>query len=109
MKAWKTQVRTDNGLMVNVDTIEYDGGLWLVPRWLEGPSPAMKKPARLIRMDTLPHQDIGPIPGGLRRFYILQDSLPKAVLDVDCQLPGDTGLDVLEVPNLSLRIDGYDE
>jgi hypothetical protein len=51
----KTAVKSDDGKIYWIDTIEHEGGLWLVPKWLATTYPQMYKPARMIQMDTLAH------------------------------------------------------
>jgi len=40
----------DSGDIFQCDTIRHDGGLWLVPRWLESKE-GWRKPERIIRID----------------------------------------------------------
>jgi len=77
MKTFKTAV-SDGKSIFPVDTIEHEGGLWLVPLWLATQDEKWKTPARLIRMDILPHQKLGPP----QPFdYALNNPIPKGVLD----------------------------
>lgn len=106
MKPWKTIVPTDDDRYVAVDTIDYDLGVWLVPVWLDGPSPTMKKPARLIRLDTLPHHDLEARGGDSEaKWYILDVAIPRAVLEGRISTEA-LRIDVVEAPDLLLRIDG---
>jgi len=36
---------------VFIDTIEYEGGLWLVPSWIEKPHEGYKTPERIVLME----------------------------------------------------------
>lgn len=47
----KTTVVID-GLAHEVDTIDHNSKLWLVPGWVQSPDGRWKKPARLIRIDN---------------------------------------------------------
>lgn len=38
----------DDGSMMNLVMIEYEGGMWLVPEWLPGSKPKTERPARII-------------------------------------------------------------
>jgi hypothetical protein len=49
-------IGVDDGGISKCDAIEFDGKLWLVPRWLDFPAQGLTKPARLVRFDTLLHQ-----------------------------------------------------
>lgn len=55
--------------------LEYEGKLWLVPDWLVNKAEGLRKPKRLIRIDTLPHS---PGHGGV---CLLNLPIPKDVLD----------------------------
>lgn len=61
-----------------IDTIEHQGGLWLVPSWLETRGGKAQKPERIIRLDCLQYQSK---PEGLAFDYVLNESIPQAVLD----------------------------
>src|ERR1700723_3264895 len=79
MKILKTGVGSDGGGIFTVDTIEYDKKLWLVPEWLDVPAQGVSKPRRIIRMDLLRFQKMTNTAYHLD--YILNDYMPKAVLD----------------------------
>jgi len=40
--------RADDGELLEADTIEYEGKLWIVPEWLAGPTKGTEMPARII-------------------------------------------------------------
>ena len=61
-----------------VDTIEYDGKMWLVTNWLEAPSEGWKTPARIILLDSLYHQAIPP---GGQYDFLLKLPMPKDVYE----------------------------
>ena len=76
MKLLKTLVPFDDGIYL-VDTIEYEGGLWLVPEWIAGkPSKGYSRPARIIRITFL--QRSGPFG---KADHVLKDPLPKGVFE----------------------------
>ncbi len=60
------------------DAIELQGGIWLVPKWIESPSEGWKTPARMFLMNLLPHQKMG---GDWPNEYVLSESLPKELFD----------------------------
>jgi hypothetical protein len=74
----KTLVWTDDNNLEKVDTIEYDNKLWLVALWRELPALKRKRPARLIRLDCLPHEKNGKHPDV---DYTLSEILPKFLFD----------------------------
>jgi hypothetical protein len=77
MNIFKTMV-SDGTSIFPMDTVEYEGGLWLVPLWLEAPETGWQTPARIIRMDILPHRKLGP---PFPADYTLPAPIPKGVLD----------------------------
>jgi len=88
----------DEGSIWKIDTIEYDGGLWLVPQWLEVPSEGVTMPARIIPIDVLPHQKTEQGPAD----YLLTGPLPKSVLDGKTT----TGYVVVERPDIKIPAGG---
>lgn len=103
---FKTYVRCDDGEVYLVDTIRHDDGLWLVPKWLVTPFPNRQRPARIIRMDSLAHKDLGPnfLRSGHHALQ-LDDLMPKAVLDGASQSRPSAQFDVREEPELYVRRD----
>ncbi len=97
MKILKTLVGSDDSQLRTCDTIEHEGGLWLVPRWNVAPTEGWRKPARIIRMDTLPHQEMSE---AWEQDFSLQYPIPKAVLF--CQTPPEEahGFDVIDQPDI---------
>ena len=83
-----------------VDAIEYQGGIWLVPEWLDHPDKPMTQPARIIRMDVLPHTQMTG-----QADYALRGPIPKAVLDGETTSAAGTQFDVVERPDISIRTD----
>lgn len=77
MKVFKTMVGAGSKVM-SADTIEYDGKLWIVPRWLSDPT-GRRKPALLIRIDHLPMQRPAWKPFG--NDFVLPDPMPAEVLE----------------------------
>ncbi len=43
-----------------VDTIKYDRGIWLVPEWHEHVGEGYMTPARIVRLDVVPYQELAP-------------------------------------------------
>lgn len=79
MTIFKTAVGSDDGTVYTCDTIEHEGQLWLVPIWTEPPAPEKTKPARIILLDSLPHQTLDKMFGP--HHIVLNVPIPKAVLD----------------------------
>jgi hypothetical protein len=85
----------------NVDAIEYEGAVWLVPVWIEQPASGLQKPARIIRVDQ-PEQ--APTSTGAR--YFLSKPVPKALFDCSVAPPKDSGFEVRDLPPILLNADG---
>jgi hypothetical protein len=99
----QTIVKSDDGQTYQIDTIEHEGGLWLVPMWLATPYPHMRKPVRIILTDKLAHKDLGRVPGTDLHLFSLDDLIPKAVLDGIVQSQSTEPFDVVEGPELMIR------
>ena len=101
MKIYKTTVAISGdpeyrGQVLRMDTIEYEGKMWLVAMWLDSPTGEFSMPERIICLDTLPHQT-----SGMKNVdFLLFDPIPKAVLDG--HIPEESELEyvVIERPNL---------
>src|ERR1700730_6943792 len=100
MKILKTLVmREDDGALIAADTIEYEGKLWIVTEWLEGPTKGTEWPARIICLDGLPLGRPGP---QYQMDYALQTPLSKAVLEGRAVAQG---LVVIDRPDIIRRVD----
>lgn len=81
MKVFKTILATSGEMprkTYRVDTIEYQGKMWIVPEWLETPRQGWKRPARLILLDVIPHQRTLGSPFG---DFVLTSPIPRGVYD----------------------------
>jgi len=77
MTLFKTSAFVDGQLGL-VDTIEYEGGFWLVLRWRAAPTAGYRMPVRIVRLDVLPYQKLGPPQPA---DFGLNVPIPKDVLD----------------------------
>lgn len=68
-------VGNEDGLF-SIDVIDYESGLWLVPEWLDNKAQGWTTPARIIRLDTIPHQRVE----GQNYHFVVNVSIPKALL-----------------------------
>lgn len=100
MNIFKTGVGTDNGTILQCDTIEHEGKLWLVPEWLDEPARGVSKPRRIIRMDLLPHQSM--LGTNYRLDYILNDYMPRAVLDGTAPPEQANQYEIVELPEIEV-------
>ena len=104
MKIFKTLVTLIDldslGHVLDVDTIEYKGKLWLVPEWIDTLDGVWTKPARIICLTELPFEkNQSDIPGD----YVLQCPMTKAILNG--QIPTETTLSfvIVEDPNVEIQ------
>jgi hypothetical protein len=100
----KAAVGSDDGTIYTVDVIEYQSGLWLVVLWRVNPTLGLQKPERIIRLDILPHQDLGEPGFGPHRF-VLNEPIPKAVLDGTTPPEQAHGFVVIDRPDITFPIE----
>mgnify|MGYP001579347307 FL=1 len=86
----------DDGMIYKMDTIEYQGKMWLVPEWLDNALEGWRKPARIICLDALPHQKSS---GGPADF-VLNAGIPKSVCDGQIQTQPEDLYIVIERPDI---------
>ena len=89
----------DDGSLFEVDLIEHDNDLWLVPHWYDVPAQGVTKPARIIRLKSLRYQP----PGGDNR-YVVNAPIPTALLNVRGPKQAVPGIEVQEMPEISLPL-----
>ena len=68
-------VPTDGAEILEMNAIEFEGQLWLVPEWLENQDERWSTPTRIIALD--PSQYQGSSSSGR---YIVSRPIPKSVL-----------------------------
>ena len=81
MQIMQTLMATDDdsGEVLLVDTISYEGKLWIVPHWLAARELGWQMPERIVCMDGLNYQGMGE--SDHPAAYLLNDPIPKSVLD----------------------------
>ena len=82
--------------IVNADTIEHEGKLWLVPHWLDTPDGQWQMPGRLVHPLTQAFQ-----PFGTDR-YVLSSPLPKELFAVRTPPQPVDGYEVQELPDIRI-------
>jgi hypothetical protein len=99
MKILKTRVASagDNRIF-SVDTIEHQGGLWLVPQWTGSTTAGVRRPMRIIRIDLLRYQK----PGPKGYDYLLNDPVPIGILFGQPAPQETQGFLVITQPDMSL-------
>lgn len=93
--AYVTKVAVGNAVY-DMDTIEFEGQLWLVPAWIDSQDDKWTRPVRIINLSKLPHDSFGD-------GYFLKSPLPAALhaetLDAPPSIPG---YEVIELPDIIL-------
>ena len=84
-----------------IDTIEYDGKMWLVPRWLEAPSEGWKTPARIILLDSRDRQTA---PADFEADFVRRSPIPKDVFEGRIPKGSEDEFVVIERPDVKIPI-----
>lgn len=98
MRILKVLVGAGYGLHM-ADAIEYQGGVWLVSKWLKDEVTGRMKPERIIRIDTLKHQRSNFAGASI----VLSQPLPEDVLSGASTLVGGQQFDVIEAPEIEVQ------
>lgn len=85
-----------DGCIYKIDAISYQGKMWLVPEWLDNPLGGWRKPARLICLDVLPHQES---PGGPSDF-VVNVGIPKYLCNDQNPPKPEDGFVVIDRPDI---------
>jgi hypothetical protein len=88
--------------IVSVDTIRHEGKLWLVPCWLEATAEGWSMPERIVCIDGLAGGDLAPEFHPNRRM--LNDPIPKSVLDGETDTAEGRTYAVVEQPNIRIQV-----
>lgn len=100
MKIMKASMRV-SGVLLQFDTVEFEGKLWVVSGWQDRKSKRVFMPIRIIRFDHLPYQKVDRPDCA----YTLGDLIPRSVLD------GETieGFEVRNLPNISVPYEFFEQ
>ena len=101
----KTMVPISGGTIEMVDTIEHDKKLWLVPFWIDQLGLKQTRPARLIRLDSLPHQAVS----GSKWDYVLNTPMPREIFETQPLKQEALGFEVLELPDIWFELLPHDD
>jgi len=91
----------DDGTIYKMDTIEYQGKMWLVPEWTVDRLEGLTRPTRIICLDLLPHQKI--TGEGVPADFVLSDGIPKSVCDGQIQTQQEYSFFVIENPDITVE------
>lgn len=101
MHIFQTNVAHGNEIST-MDTIKFQGGFWLVPSWFEYPDKKLMRPERIIRLDKLPHQTLGPnSPLG---DFVLTAPIPESVLFGEISPEQARQYEVVFAPDIPVQI-----
>ncbi|MGK9053402.1 hypothetical protein [Neorhizobium petrolearium] len=93
--AYKTKVAVGNAVY-DMDTIEFEGQLWLVPAWVDSQDGKWTRPVRIINLSKLPHHRFGD-------GYFLKSPLPASLHAETMEAPQPIpGYEVIELPEIVL-------
>jgi hypothetical protein len=98
---FKTMVSYGSSVLL-ADTIEYEGKLWLVLKWLFPLSKEWREPERLICISNLKFQDLRGSPNRLFDFC-LSAPLPMVLFESIPKLPVEQYI-VIEHPHIRFRM-----
>lgn len=98
---FKTMI-SDGSSIFPADTIEHEGKLWLVLRWLVPPSREWREPERLICLSNLMLQDLRGMANRPADFS-LPVPLPKVLFEPIPKLPVEQYV-VIEHPHIRFRM-----
>ena len=84
-KSFKVMFGFEDGVLSDCEAVEYQGAVWLVPKWLAFPDKGYTKPERMIRLDQFQHQRFDPLAVGPPPFdgadFGINGPLPGALFD----------------------------
>ena len=99
-EVFQTMVWLQDGSVIDLcDSVEYQGGLWLVPSWLSAPGDKYQYPERIIRFDVLSYAKLSE---NNEARYLLHHPLPKHLFDG--QIPAGVRYEVVEEPDILVPI-----
>jgi len=109
-KTYKVIVGFEDGVLTDCPAIDYQGAIWLVPKWLPLPDEGHAKPERMIRLDQFRHQIFDPPasgPGPLTGAdFAINEPLPRALFDGELTQQLKSRYVVLDKPDARFRTGG---
>ena len=104
MQIMQTLMATDDdsGEVLLVDTISYEGKLWIVPHWLAARELGWQMPERIVCMDGLNYQEMNN--PDYTADYVLTYPVPKSVLDGKTDTVEGRKYVVVERPDIQISV-----
>lgn len=99
---FKTMI-SDGTSIFPVDTIEHEGKLWLVLKWLAPEGGGWRTPERIICLSNLRFQDLRHMGDKRPADFSLPVPLPKALFESPPRLPNEQYV-VIEHPHIRFRM-----
>jgi len=99
----RTMVLTREGSVGTFDTIEYEGALWFVTKWMHSRSAGAQRPERIVRLDR---HDLAPAPDHPGIDFLLQSPVPKSVFDMAISPAALNGYSVVDRPKIMFPYPG---
>ena len=91
---------TEPGGVHQLDVIEHAGELWIVPEWLASTTPGRQRPARIVRLASVPHsRKIG----GRIADFVVSFGVPKAAVFGLDQSGRPLRSEVVEAPDIQVE------
>jgi hypothetical protein len=105
MTVFRTRVDVIHGQYVQtglLDTISWQGKLWLVRRWQQAKTEGNRQPVRIIRPQLFQFErPVMPLAG---EDYYLACAIPNAILDGQAASEGPIAFDIVEAPPIEIPI-----
>lgn len=89
------------GQVTTCDALEYQGDVWLVPKWIDTPAAGTRQPERMIRT---PKAALQSIPQNPAYAYFLQWPVPPSFLTATAPLPPYESFELVLLPSLTLPL-----
>lgn len=99
----KTLVQYDDapGVLEVMDTITFQGELWLVTEWLSDLAKGFEAPRRIICLSRLPHIPAHQVDGVQ---FVLLGSLSRIAVSGPARLANAAGFEVIDMPAIRVEI-----
>jgi hypothetical protein len=85
VRLFKVIITFEDGVKGRCGAVEYQGAIWLVPKWLPYPAEGYAKPERMIRLDQFRYQSLDPPVADEGSFagadFAINDPIPRALFD----------------------------
>jgi hypothetical protein len=109
-KTYKVIVIFEDGVPGACGAIDFEGAIWLVPKWLPFPNEGYTKPERMIRLDQFQNQKFDPPAKGPGPFagadFGINGPLPKMLFFGELTQQLKSKYVVLDRPDVKFRTGG---